>query len=133
MWQFLLRSSAELGPRRAEMKFTSTRLALWVAGLLYVVASLFAQSPYRSPSVVQYTAENPVTETKVGDLERRIALIESNKVNDRMTRIEAIMEQSAKTSESNGAWLRAFLIPLALLCMEAMFRLATALPLKKKS
>lgn len=133
MWyQFLLRSSDELGPRRADMKYTAARLSIWIVGLMYVVATLFAQPQYRPP-VVQYVAENPVTETKVGDLERRISILESSKIDDRMTRIETIMEQGAKTAESNAAWLRALLVPLGLLCMEAMFRLATALPLRKKT
>lgn len=133
MFEFLKRSSDELGPRRAELKYTAPRLCVWIVGLMYVVATLFAQPSYRPPTVIQLVPENPVTETKVGDLERRIALLESNKIEDRMTRIETIMEQGAKTAESNAAWLRALLVPLGLLCMEAMFRLATALPLRKKS
>lgn len=133
MWFKLFGQNDTEGPRRADLRYTTTRLSLWVVGLLYVVATLFAQPSYRSPSIIQQFPENPVTETKVGDLERRLSNLESNKFEDRMIRMETIIEQGAKTSESNAAWLRALLVPLGLLCMEAMFRLATALPLRKKS
>lgn len=112
------------------MKFASTRLTLWIAGLLYAVVSLFAQPRYQTPSPPKETivVENPVTETQIGDLARRVQILEENKTDTRLTKIETILEQAAKSSDSNQAMLRAILVPLGLLCMDAVFRLLTNVP-----
>ena len=112
------------------MKFTSTRLTLWIAGMLYVVVSISGQDRYQLPSPPRETVvvENPVTETQIGDLARRVQGLEENKTDTRLTKIETILEQTAKSSDSNQALLRAILVPLGLLCMEAVLRLFTMLP-----
>jgi hypothetical protein len=118
------------------MLFTSTRLGLWLIGLLYVVVSLFGQPQYQTrvpaPPKETVVVENPVTETQIGDLARRVQILEENKTDTRLTKIETILEQGAKSAESNAALLRAILVPLGLLCMEAVFRLFTALPVLRE-
>lgn len=112
------------------MKFTTARLTLWSAGLLYVAVSLLAQPQYQTHSSPRETivVENPVTENQIGDLTRRVQTLEENKTDTRLTKIETILEQAAKSSESNASLLRAILVPLGLLVMEAVFRIFTGSP-----
>jgi hypothetical protein len=111
------------------MRFAPTRMAMLAVGFLVSLSALFGQSHYQ---IVQAVPENPVTETQLSDLNRRIETLEAGKMDARLVRIETLLEQTAKASEASRQTMVAVLVPVSLLTLEALFRLGSALPLRKK-
>lgn len=107
------------------MSFSTARLTLLTLALMFAVTMISAQIGYR---------EQPtVTGTQITELDRRVANLEENKTEARLVRIETLLQESAKSSEATRETMVAVLVPVCLLTLEALFRLGSALPLKKKS
>lgn len=111
------------------MKFATARLAMLAIAAIVAVSTLVAQST----TYIVPRADNSITAAQISDIDRRVTLLESNKYDTRLVRIETLLEQAAQASESSRQTMLAILVPVGLLTLEALFRLASAWPQRKKS
>ncbi len=113
--------AAELGPRKGDFMLTRLRFAALAASLCWMGgALLYAQR------IITVEPAHTVTESRVNDVERRLDILDSIKVGERLSRIEALMEAEARSSEANRTTTLAIAVPVALLALEGLFRLAAA-------
>ena len=126
LFTLLTLSSRELGQNRADFTLTKVRFVALACSVLWM-AGVVLQAQYR----LEPTA--PEQSVRIGEVERRVDVLESIRVGERLARIETLLEENAKSSETTRSTVLAISVPVGLLALEGLFRLATAMAAKAKN
>ncbi len=124
----LRQSSGELGNRTSDFVLTKLRFIALAASLAWMTGAIIYAQRIRGRD------EEPIaaTQVRVEETERRLDILESIKIGERLAHIETLLDENAKVAEVSHNTAVAIAVPVGLLALEGLFRLATAIAAKAK-